>query len=75
MNHVLMSAIDRSLHGKTFEERIPSAVEETARNEFERGSEAMFGKAWVWADSSEEVRNRFRIAALIRQYVDPNFYI
>lgn len=75
MNHELMGTIDRSRFGKSFEERIPESLESEARAVFERSSLAMFGVQWVWKDSSEEVRNRFRLGIMIRKHIDPGFYI
>lgn len=47
---------------------IPPAIEERAVNMFEAATEAMTGHVWVWADSSDEIRNQWRIRAFVENF-------
>lgn len=53
--------------GDHFAELIPCGIEDDAIARFERHTESITGNKWKWSEASMEIRNRWRIKALLSE--------
>lgn len=63
-----LSALDAALDMPRIEDRIPRYIEARAKELFEHQSQAITGHTWVWGDSSDEIRNKWRLEAFVEKW-------
>jgi len=63
-----LAALDVALARPLVEDCIPKPIEDRAIALFEEGSLAITGHRWKWAESSDEIRNKWRLRAFIEYY-------